>query len=115
VLRWLPTLGSVAVLAVAALLAAGAPAGRNAPGSATPQPARGAPAPEHPVILVLVDTPEDISAFLTVDPALEAAYLAPQSVIVVLDAGAGGGFSAEAARELAEVEVPFQLVDLRGH
>jgi hypothetical protein len=115
VLRWLPTLGSVAVLAVAALLAAGAPAGRSAPGSATPQPARGAPAPQIPVTLVLIDSPDDISAFLTVDPALEASYLFPQTLIVILDAGAGGAFSAEAARELAEVEVPFQLVDLRGH
>jgi hypothetical protein len=113
-LRWLPTTGTVAALAVAALLAAGAPVGRGAPGSATPHPARGAPALQPPVVLVLVDSVDDSVAFLDVDPAREGISLVPPPIVVMIDVREGGGFSAETARELTVIEAPFELVDRRG-
>jgi hypothetical protein len=113
-LRWLPTTGTVVVLAVAALLAAGAPAGRGAPGSASPRPERGAPALQPPVVLVLVDSADDSAPFLNLDPAREGISFAPPPIVVMIEVREGGGFSAEAARELTAIEVPFELVDLRG-
>ena len=113
-LPWLPTTGTVVVLAVAALLAAGAPAGRGVPGSATPHPARGAPAFQPPVVLVLVDSSDDSAAFVDLDPAREGITPVPPPIVVTIDVREGGAFTSEAAREFANLQVPFELIDLRG-
>jgi hypothetical protein len=113
-LRWLPTVGTVAVLTVAALLAAGVPAGRGVPGSATTQPVRGAPAFQPPIVLVLVDSADDSVAFLDLDPSREGVPPMPPPIVVMIDAREGGGFTSEAAREFANLQLPFELIDLRG-
>jgi hypothetical protein len=63
---------------------------------------------------VLVDSVDDSVAFLDVDPAREGISLVPPPIIVMIDVREGGGFSAEAARELTVIEAPFELVDRRG-
>lgn len=113
-LRWLPTVGTAVVLAVSALLAAGGPAGRGVPGSATTQRVRGAPAFQPPIVLVLIDSAEDKTAFLELDAARDGTPLSPQPIVVMIDIREGGGFTSEAAREFANLQLPFELVDLRG-
>jgi hypothetical protein len=113
-LRWLPTAGTVAVLAVAALLAAGVPAGRGVPGSAAPQPVPGAPAFQPPIVLVLVDSADDNAAFLDLDPSRVGVSPMPPPIVVIIDVRDGGGFTSEAAREFANLQLPFELIDLRG-
>jgi hypothetical protein len=117
-LQLLPTLGTIVVLAVAALLAAGAPAGGGAPGSTTLQPARVALDPptldtQAPVFLVLIDSADDEIKLRDLDPMMVGDQLTPLPALIIIDLGKDG-FEADAAREIARLEQPFRLIDLRG-
>jgi len=109
----LPTLATVAVLAIAAGLAAGLPAGASEPQN--PLLAKllrsGASSPQ--VALVLVDSPEDYWLAAELDPARTGVASGLPPTVVIVDTSAGA-FTAETARELTRLEHPFEVVDLRG-
>jgi hypothetical protein len=114
ILGVLPTLATLAVLAIVAGLAAGLPL----PARVTPDPALSSPvqtgASKPEFVLVLIDSAAEDWLRSDLEATWAGMGFTRQPLLAVVDAKADSALAAEVARELARLEYPFEVIDMRS-